>query len=125
MKLAFLFARWLGSPYHVISAFKAGIVFTFVALAPFSLIQEHATKARRRLEKEDSAVAKPDEWTPTRFAACTDRRGREYAGIEVVDVTAEGKNRGGWWSEELAQESLERCDRLADTFLKVHAGTKS
>jgi 3-keto steroid reductase len=117
MKLAFYLARWLGSPYHNISAYKAGIAFTFLALAPFALIQEYSAKARRKLVSADPTLA-DSEWTPTRYAACSDRLGKEYMGIEVVDVAAAGGEHD-WFDKGLAEESLRRCDRLADTFLRL------
>ena len=70
------------------------------------------------------------DWMPMRFGSRCTRGGREYVGVDVVDVTAAGRESDDtkwWWDQSLAKESVDRCERLLQTFedAKGYADKKS
>ncbi|GAA95397.1 uncharacterized protein L969DRAFT_15318 [Mixia osmundae IAM 14324] len=137
MRMAFYLARWLGSPYHCISEYKAGMAFVFVGLAPLFLLhtqQDRAQRlARRHLTRSSNGnvqiSAKGDQpvdaqevdWLPTRFSARCSRGGNEYVGIDVVLPSAEDPSRPKkwWWDESLATDLLETCEKHRRQFINA------
>ncbi|KIO03131.1 hypothetical protein M404DRAFT_1001750 [Pisolithus tinctorius Marx 270] len=112
MIVTFYIARWLGSPYHPISAFKAAISAVHLALVPLVYLP-----AVERVEKPDASTkaSEPAE-VGTLYVSQTDRWGTEYVGtMKFVESRAEDVH---------VKELLANCDSLLETFCAAQ-GRKS
>ncbi|KAL4075663.1 NAD(P)-binding protein [Scleroderma citrinum] len=112
MYMAFYVARFLGSPYHPISTFKAAIAAVHVALVPLAFLPTTNTASGKKILRG----------TPKHlpggilYVSETDRLGNERVGImDFVQPTT---------GEAHALELMENCDRLLRKFCDVE-GRKS
>ncbi|KAH9816272.1 hypothetical protein DFH28DRAFT_220841 [Melampsora americana] len=100
MLMTFYLVRILfGSSHHVISAYKAGLVWTFASLGP-------SASELGNLIGDDH---------PFRMGARCDRSGVEYVALES-NHEAEGYQR--WFDEEHANLLLDKCDQLYSVYLR-------
>lgn len=118
-------ARLVGSPYHVLVAHSAALAFVYVALAPLSRLAAHG-RSTSVSKDDDDPHAWPIDALPVRFGARCDRLGRPYVGAEVFDPDEAAARSSTpqlgdtwWWDGQLAAESVERCDRAREKFLRV------
>ncbi|EGG05263.1 uncharacterized protein MELLADRAFT_64276 [Melampsora larici-populina 98AG31] len=90
----YLVRTFFGSSHHVISAYKAGLVWTFASLGPSTI------ELGNLIGGEDY---------PFRMGARCDRIGGEYVVLESNHQT-EGYQR--WFDDEHANLILDKCDQL-------------
>ena len=118
MKIAFYLARWLGSPWHTIQAYKGACAPTWLALSSDEEL-DAACHERSSVADEMYSHNKNNGGgggcRPSKWGSSTDRRGREC----VARTAVEGEEEEGWerlgqrcWAqmEELRQEWEERLD---------------
>ncbi|KIL67356.1 hypothetical protein M378DRAFT_102521 [Amanita muscaria Koide BX008] len=106
--LSFYLARFLGSPHHTISPFKAAIPAVHVALAPliFIIYLSGVLPTNSHISHTLKSQSDPER-LPVRFGAETDWWGNERVGLTPVKE----------WNkfEKEAECLLERCNTLYET----------
>lgn len=114
MTLAFFLARWLGSPWHTIRAYKGACAPTWLALSSDEELDaacyERSSSLAHEMHQNGGGDGQPRKW-----GSGTDRAGRE----RVLTTAVEGEGEDGWeelgrqcWAEmeKLRQEWEERLD---------------
>ncbi|KAJ8592445.1 NAD(P)-binding protein [Rhizopogon salebrosus TDB-379] len=105
MFLAFYIARFLGSPYHLISAFKAAISAVHLCLVPLSFLPIVNSP---KLDGLDPAT--PAE-VGVRYVSQCDRWGKERVGTMKLTLSKE--------QEKQSDELVKRCERLFTAFCEA------
>lgn len=112
MLVVFYIVRFLGSPYHLTSAFKAAVSAVHLALVPLVYLP-----AIQPVEHPDTLTkASEPAQVGTLYVSQTDRWGTEYVGtMKFVESRTEDAH---------VKELLAHCDNLLETFCSAH-GRKS
>ncbi|KAG0698853.1 NAD(P)-binding protein [Suillus ampliporus] len=105
MILAFYLARFLGSPYHLISAFKASISAVHLCLVPLASLP-----AVSSAELDDSDPTATVE-VGTRYVSECDRWGKERVGTMKLTRSKE--------HEKQCEDLLGHCERLFKAFCEA------
>jgi len=95
-------ARFLGSPYHLISSFKASVSAVHLSLVPLAFLPIVGA-----LEVDDSGPTVPVE-VGVRYISQCDRWGRESVGTMQLSFSKEQQKQG--------DDLLENCERLLTAF---------
>lgn len=118
MTLAFYLARWLGSPWHTIQAYKGACAPTWLALSSDEELDAACYERSSVVDEMDNRNKNNGGgggWRPRKWGSSTDRTGRE----RVARTAVEGEEEEGWeklgrrcWAqmEKLRQEWEERLD---------------
>ncbi|KAG1739846.1 NAD(P)-binding protein [Suillus paluster] len=109
MFLSFYLARFLGSPYHLISAFKASISAVHLCLVPLAFLPTVSSA-----ELDDSDPTAPVE-VGIRYVSECDRWGRERVGTMKLTRSQEQKKQ--------CDDLLDNCDRLFTAFCEAEGRT--
>ncbi|KAH8929292.1 NAD(P)-binding protein [Atractiella rhizophila] len=110
MRIAFYLARLCGSPHHSVNPLKAAQSFVIVALSSlFSL----------SLFVADKPKVQTDELTLVRFGARTTISGRPYLGVDPLET-----KKGKWWYDHWAADTIDRCEKFREEFLKTWSGSE-
>jgi 3-keto steroid reductase len=100
-------ARFLGSPHHTISTYKAAVSAVQLSLIPLCLIPAleilHGSHSERNFHANGTANGET-KYRPTRYCAITDRLGRE--GVKVNKVSRWEEN------EDAAAQLLDQFETL-------------
>ncbi|KAG1803395.1 NAD(P)-binding protein [Suillus subaureus] len=105
MFLAFYLARFLGSPYHLITAFKAAISAVHLCLVPLPLLP---TVSSTELDDSDPTATVE---VGFRYISECDRWGKERVGTMKLTRSKEHNNQ--------CDELLDRCERLFTAFCEA------
>ncbi|KAH7930053.1 NAD(P)-binding protein [Leucogyrophana mollusca] len=106
MYMSFYIARWMGSPFHLISAFKASISAVHLCLVPIMFLPVASVVAT--LGTTDPTTRGE---VGVRYVSQSDRLGRERVGMmKVMQSKAE---------ESQTEELLKNCERLLETFCEA------
>ncbi|KAG0150311.1 hypothetical protein CROQUDRAFT_73125 [Cronartium quercuum f. sp. fusiforme G11] len=107
MLIVFYFTRTiLGSPHHVASPYKAGLVWTFASLGASPTDLLHGPSVQADVNQR-----------PFRLGARCDRLGSEYVALEYSD---EGQVDQRWFDQAHAEHLLDRCDQLYTVHARKH-----
>ncbi|KAJ8587649.1 hypothetical protein M405DRAFT_821239 [Rhizopogon salebrosus TDB-379] len=105
MLLAFYIARFLGSPYHLISAFKAAISAVHLCLVPLAFLPTVSSPELDGLDPSTPAEV------GVRYVSQCDRWGKERVGTMKLTLSKE--------QEKQSDELLKRCERLFTAFCEA------
>lgn len=118
MTLAFYLARWLGSPWHTIQAYKGACAPTWLALSSDEELDaacHECSSVADEMHNHHKSNGGGGGGRPRKWGSSTDRTGREC----VVRTAVDGEEEEGWetlggrcWAqmEKLRQEWEERLD---------------
>ncbi|KAJ8592431.1 hypothetical protein M405DRAFT_733316, partial [Rhizopogon salebrosus TDB-379] len=105
MLLAFYIARFLGSPYHLISSFKAATSAVHLCLVPLAFLPTVSSPEIDSLDPSTPAEV------GVRYVSQCDRWGKERVGMMKLTLSKE--------QEKQSDELLKRCERLFTTFCEA------